>query len=245
LIRRKSSTTYPKSTMRRQKTLRGSKRPGRAIRRQSEVEKRRRELIMPDLPVGGLPTLDTTPMMPPRKASIYTFRRTMTLGTIAASISGDTINAWPITLGALPGATEFTSLFDQYRILECTYSFIPYFTEATSSSSGTVPGIIGSAVDYDDANFVLGLSDLQQYESYQRVNCVVPFKRVVRPRSAVAMYSGAFTSFGNVYGQWIDSASPTVQHYGLKTVIHGTTFAASTNLYELEATVVLQCRSLH
>jgi hypothetical protein len=210
----------------------------------SEARKYRALDTIVQPPRGGLPVFDTRPLPPSTRQPVSTFRRTYTAGTISASVSGDTINAWPITLSSLPGSSEFTALFDQYRILEVSYSFIPYFTEVPSTA-GTVPGIFGSAIDYDDANFVLGLSDLQQYDSYQRINAVKSLTRVVRPRSAVAMYSGAFTSFGNVYGQWIDSASPSVQHYGLKTVLHGSTFAANTAIYELEIQVVLQCRSQH
>lgn len=36
---------------------------------------------------------------------------------------------------------------------------------------------------------------------------------------AVAVYSGAFTSFSNAPAGWIDAASPGVQMYGIKTAM--------------------------
>jgi len=43
------------------------------------------------------------------------------------------------------------------------------------------------------------------------------------PHVAVASYSGTFTSFTNEVAPWIDIASPSVQHYGLKTACTPTT----------------------
>jgi hypothetical protein len=189
--------------------------------------------------------VDSMPMMPPRRTQLCTFRRTYSIATLSAN-TGDTVNAFYIALNNMPNYTEFTLLFDQYRILEAVYTFTPYSTSSTSASpSTTFPGIIGSWIDYDDANLPANLQEGQQYESFQRNTATVPFVRIVKPRSAVAAYSGTFTSYQNVYGHWVDAASPAVQFYGLKTVITGSSFATSTKIYEVEATVTLQVRSLH
>jgi hypothetical protein len=184
-------------------------------------------------------------MSMPKRAQISTFRRTYSIATVSAN-TGDTVNAFYVTLGNMPNPTDFTALFDQYRILEVAFTFTPYATSSTSASvSTTFPGIIGSWIDYDDANLPANIQEGQQYDSFQRNTATLPFTRIVKPRSASAAYSGAFTSYQNVYGQWIDAASPNVQFYGLKTVITGSTYATSTKVYEVEATVTLQARSQH
>jgi len=189
--------------------------------------------------------LDVNPLPTPKRTQLCTFRRTYTLATLAAN-TGDTLRAFNFTLGSLPNATEYTNLFDQYRILEVILSFVPYSTAAISSTvASAYPGLIATWLDYDDSNLPANIAEGQQYDSYQRNICTAPFDRVVHPRSAVASYSGSFASYDNVYGNWHDSNSPNVQHYGLKLCITGATFTSSTNIYEVEATVTLQCRSQH
>jgi len=57
---------------------------------------------------------------------------------------------------------------------------------------------------------------------------------------AVAAYSGAFTSYSNLVGGWIDSASPAVQHYGIKLA---TPIATGSIAYTMTARAVVSFRS--
>jgi len=68
------------------------------------------------------------------------------------------------------------------------------------------------------------------------------FQRTLQPRVANALYSGAFTSFGQVKNQWVDMASQTVQHYGLKYGIFAATTAAT--IYSTVIEVVYQVKQL-
>lgn len=42
---------------------------------------------------------------------------------------------------------------------------------------------------------------------------------LLRPRTAMAAYSGAFTSYANMSDQWIDLNSTSVQYYGFKLLL--------------------------
>ncbi len=184
---------------------------------------------------------DKRPMPTPRREQVHTFRRTFTTGTLQAN-TGDTLYAYNIQLSMLPNVSDFTNLYDQYRILEVVLSFMPYNSMSTAGNS---PGLIGHWIDYDDSNLPANLQEGQQYDTYQRNPCTDEFVRVIKPKSAVAAYSGAFTSYDSVYGQWHDTNSPNIQHYGLKLCIHGASYSSSTNIYEIEATVTIQCKSQH
>lgn len=175
-----------------------------------------------------------------------TIRRTYSLATLAAN-TGDTLRAFAFTLDSSPNYSEFTNLFDSYRILEAVVSFIPLQNMAVGSSgTASYPGILGTVIDYDDANLPANIQQLQQYESYQRVAAYRPTTRVIKPKCANALYGGStFTSYGNKYGQWIDTNSPSVPHYGLKCIITLAGYTASTNIYEVEAQVTYQFRSIH
>jgi len=47
---------------------------------------------------------------------------------------------------------------------------------------------------------------------------------------AVAAYAGSFTSYANMEPQWIDCASPSVQHYGFKCAVNPTGVAMTFDL---------------
>jgi len=190
-------------------------------------------------------TMDTAPMSAPRRDRAVTFRRTYSI-TILSANTGVTANGFSFSLSNLPNYTEFTSLYDQYRILQASVSFLPYANSSSSGSvTGSFPGIIASAIDYDDASLP-GTTDLQQYESYKRNPAFLEFVRTIKPRVAIATYNGStFTGYANQYAPWIDANSPNVPHYGLKTVIFNSTYTTSTPVYEVEVQLTFQVRSAH
>jgi len=80
-------------------------------------------------------------------------------------------------------------------------------------------------VDYDDANALSSSANAQAYN-----NCIVlgageSCDRLFRPRMALAAYTGSFTGYANSADLWIDAASPSVQHYGLKMFVPQVTAA--------------------
>jgi hypothetical protein len=171
---------------------------------------------------------------------IYTFVRTFNAASVVADPLVEKPGSVYIDLGSLPNSTEFTSLFDSYRILGAEVNFIPVNVTGPGSSLGT----FASAIDYDDAN-IAPLADLEQYSSYMEVPSNVGVVRRFIPRTALAAYSGVFTSFARApAGQWIDAASATVQHYGCKfsiSAIPGST--AGDPVYRIRIKVIFQCRN--
>lgn len=139
-------------------------------------------------------------------------------------------------LANVSNATTFQNLFDQYRIDAIRMTIKPQNNAVglvTNSTTTLVPLYV--VIDYDN---VSNLTTVASALAYQ--NCVVlePGESVVRdfqPRIAMAAYSGAFTSFANVEPMWIDSASPSVQHYGVKFLIPGVA-AAQTILQSWDIT---------
>lgn len=136
----------------------------------------------------------------------------------AAGVGGN--NAYNFTLASVPNYTEFTSLFDQYRIVAIKITFRPRFNVAqvAGSSNDIYPNFV-SVIDYDDSNVLSGIADYQQYQTYKITRFDKTHVRFFRPRMALAAYSGAFSSYANQSAQWIDAASTGVQHYGVKFFI--------------------------
>jgi hypothetical protein len=188
-------------------------------------------------------TIRDEPMVPDVKPKtlqrhkLYTFQRSIDLGIITPSVTVETFTSYTFTLNALPDSTEFTALFDQYRIMQVRMEFTPLFTD-TSATVAYPP--IYSAIDYDDANSVTG-AQINEYDSVMFVPTGTYFERCFNPRIAVAAYSGAFTSFGQPpAGFWIDCASPSVVHYGLKTVMP--VAGAANQVWSVRAHLLLQFR---
>ncbi len=147
--------------------------------------------------------------------------------TLAATTSQYASFAMAFTLSDLPGYTEFTSLFDEYRINRVDLHLIPGSTTSLTpdTTAGAIRGFLHTAYDPDDINAptasTAGIAALQQYETYRADNLFSYGMRpwAVEPRVALAAYSGAFTSYANEPAKWIDAGSPAVQHYGLKGVL--------------------------
>lgn len=165
------------------------------------------------------------------------------------------------TLDMLPDYTEYTSMFDQYKIKGALYKITPYtssvqgpYGAAATGSNQPVSCIIHSVIDADDANALpassTGLNSMREYNTYKTSNffkngypCI---NRFVYPRLATAAYgSGVFSSYANQKPLWIDANSPQVQHYGLKWIAE--VFQPDTTTpvfiwFKIEVKLYFECR---
>jgi hypothetical protein len=130
--------------------------------------------------------------------------------------------------------TEYTGLFDQYMIQQ-----IEVWLEPQNPASNQSYGELAMAIDLDDAS-VGTISSIQNKQGCMWGNGSSGRYMRFRPHVAVAVYSGAFTSFANEPSCWIDCASPSVQHYGLKV---GTLATAAAIVYSLTIRAVVSFRA--
>lgn len=145
----------------------------------------------------------------------YSITQELTIGTaFTNSTASATFGGQYFTIGFLDQTSSLTAVFDQYRIICIETWLIPQELSNLSGTYGT--GNLYSVIDYDDAN---PLTTIGQANDYTNVMCTTSNQghyRRFTPHVAVATYSGAFTSYGNVEAPWIDATSTSVQHYGLK-----------------------------
>jgi len=220
---------------------RGKKRPYTARAQQASANRDLSEMEKQQM-LRPTPFVYDTRISVPKKTvgKIHTFYASAVRGNITTSTTVPSAGAITFILQDLANFTDYTNLFDQYRILAVKVEFI--MLGSTNPLTGP-PGYIQTALDYDDATTPGSANELMQYDSVQVVPIGQYFERSVRPRSAVAMYSGVFTSFGNKYAQWCDSASSSVIHYGIKYYIP----IIPTFVYTIQpiAHYQIQCRSIH
>jgi hypothetical protein len=122
---------------------------------------------------------------------------------------------WTLAAGWRSDYLNFTGVFDQYKLDSLEIWLTGPVTENISAGSGTKIQHF-SCIDYDNAAVPTTADELTDYSNAQSSPIYQGHYHHFQPHIAVAYYSGAFTSFGNVENQWIDCLSPSVQHYGVR-----------------------------
>jgi hypothetical protein len=112
-----------------------------------------------------------------------------------------------------PEHASFETLFDQYCIVAVRATIRTVESVAALANNQNQPRIY-SVIDHDDANAIT-VAQAKEYSSCIEQRTTESVTRLLYPRMAVASYAGAFTGFAN-QRSWIDCASNSVQHYGIK-----------------------------
>lgn len=120
----------------------------------------------------------------------------------------------PFTLSIFNSYTSYTGLFDEYKI-----EYIECWIECENPTPSSYQGDMASAVDVDDASNPTSYDAVADRPGAISCSWATGRYHKWKPNVAVALYSGAFSSFGNEPASWIDCGSPSVQHYGLKVAL--------------------------
>lgn len=142
------------------------------------------------------------------------------------------------TISSFAGTTAYLSVFDQYMIEK-----IEVWLESPAAQGSTSFDTLITAIDLDDANTPTSVAEVERKQGALIGSGGAGRYHAWCPHMAVAAYSGAFTSYSNVPAGWIDSASPSVQHFGFKTAASPTGVALYYNI-RVRATVLFRAPGL-
>jgi len=172
-----------------------------------------------------VPQKNSVPNRPPLNFTrqSYWYKGTYEAANITSNVSVPEYGAYSFQLSDLNQYGHFQAIFDQYAIVEVTARFTPCVTTAPSTS--TFPGALLTVIDHDDAANVSAAATMQEYPSCLTTGGLVGHTRVIAPRVAIGAYTGTFAGFAN-QRSFIDTATPSVQHYGVKFFIQPSTGAA-------------------
>lgn len=154
------------------------------------------------------------------RPNVYWFKRAVPVGDIAFTTTGGG-GLIEFKLNQLPNYTEYTTMFDAYRINKVVLEFKPNFIETNVNSSFATTGYIpdiGVVIDYDSQSAApTSMNELRQYSNFREYKANKPFKVVLVPRTAGMVYNGAAST---AYSQsrprlWLDCEYPAVPHYGV------------------------------
>lgn len=188
-----------------------------------------------------------------KRPTVYSFKQVVDRGNITASVSG-TYGTLAFNLNDLPQAATFTSLFDQYMITKIVVKFVPQInqivfqenvpSQVIPSDNKPIPYLY-TVVDYDDDTNLSSINAALEYDNVKYCQATRPHKRILVPHVASAGYAGTFTGFLNEKRKWIDAASTTVRHYGVKYILSNSSANLGTmDMYKMLVTYYFKFRAV-
>jgi len=151
---------------------------------------------------------------------IYSFKRQYDVADILVPANTAVLGfASAYTLSTVPNVAEFTTLYDNYRIMAVKETFWPPFNTFQSANTNAVPEIY-TVLDFDSSTIPTTLDDLNQYQTLQRKFFTRPHSRFLKPRAAqqgLATSAGTFTGALQVKrSAWMDCNFTNINYYGLR-----------------------------
>lgn len=184
---------------------------------------------------------------------VYYFKRFCELTTITAGADGsDVLVARPSRLDDLPNYTEFTALYDFYKIVGVKVRMLPFFDNVPDNDAGGVFSAtysspsnlrIFSILDYNTLTPPTTINDMRQYQNCKVSRYVKGHKRYFVPKPVVEADSDlqAIQIFSGKRNPWINTTYPSIDHFGLSVGIDASNLdpskvASGDPLLRLEAT---------
>lgn len=151
----------------------------------------------------------------PFRKNVYYFTRYCDDVQIVSDAANPTRVGIDFRLNKLPNYTEFTSLYDMYKINAVKVIIRPQMSQV--NSLGALNNIyyndrIYTCIDYNDATAPTTTDEVRQYQSCKIGSCVRPHKRYIYKPKILDSSSYSMTP-------WVACAAPNTIWYGLKVAI--------------------------
>lgn len=184
---------------------------------------------------------------------VYTFRRNLFYQDVLnSSATVDAFWSKSFKLSELPNASEFTNLFDQYKITKVEVTFYPMTMPVSSGLNNTGASILPlgatvpllfTVVDYNSVNTTT-LNQMRQYSTLNVTTYGRVHKRTFVPKMSTNVYQGVS---GDGYAQpiqapWVDTASAEVEYYGIKAMLNTCVSQNAQFRYNISVDVHIACR---
>jgi len=146
---------------------------------------------------------------------VYKFKRS-TFNEAVYNVSAANVAAGVgFNLNLVPNASEFTTLFDQYRIDKIVWTLMPRGNSAEQGTNNLNTKVF-TVIDYDDETAPANLNVLMQYPNVKCTTLAQNHRRTLVPKFATQQFiSAVATGYGARTG-WLDCDNSNIPHYGLK-----------------------------
>jgi len=143
------------------------------------------------------------------------FKRSVYLPGWSATGTSDVPGSFVFKLSDIPSASEFTNLYDHYKINLVKWTIIPRGNTSDVTTAGNSMGVF-TAIDYDSNTTPTSLDDLLEYQNMRMTRSTQQHKRVFRPLARDGIIGSASALVSGQYRGWIDCTADTVPHYAIK-----------------------------
>jgi len=181
-----------------------------------------------------------------RKRPIHTFKRKID-STLTLDNESDTSTSYIFKLSDLPNSTDFTNLFDSYKINGIRWEMKPRFNSCDVATPGLVP--IYTVIDRNDNEYLTSIHDALEYETCKVHKMTQNIKRYFKPAiMSTALSTGSETTLGlQLWNRWISTntveGGPNISHLGLKLYAN-TTGLSNPIVYDVITTYYFQCKAV-
>lgn len=188
----------------------------------------------------------------PRKrltAKVYPYKRHVDLGFITTTGLSTEAGYFNFQMSDLPSYSEFTALYDQYKLKMVKIYFVP-FTMDNSSTAGAVTDAtqwqcLYTAIDSNGVSTPTSINQLRQYQTCRFTRMGKVHKRVIYPKPATELYNGvAPSAYATAPSAWINTSYSGVPHYGLKWAFDNATSDINSKFFRVEAVYYMVFRQV-
>ena len=167
-----------------------------------------------------------------RGQKVYVFKRYCLLPPISVNNVTGFGGGLDFSLIDLPNYTEFTALYDQYKINAVKVTFLPQITENVSLGSVNNPQACSrfmSAIDYNDSSAAGSQDEIRQYQTCKMTPVLKQHRRYIYKPKILDTSSTSRSP-------WMATSSPSTNYFGLRYFVepfYSTT--TTTMIYNVEA----------
>lgn len=183
--------------------------------------------------------------------NVHYFKRSVVIGDLSkGSGTAAYLNAYQFQLNDLPNYSEFTALYDFYKICAIKIRIIPGWTVGNvdvntgapvSAQVNLASARIFSAIDYNDSSNPSTVNEIREYGNCKMSPFLKGHKRYFKPQAQDSSLSYAIPR-----KLWIDTNTPSRAYYGLKLGIdfNGYSFLSTTIVGKIEAVYYIKCKAI-
>lgn len=204
------------------------------------VEQRGRKRRHTQVYVGPSQTVRQITRVPSRRGrnpykAVHFFKRTHNQGVdIITSNISEFLDCYNFSLQDVPGYTDFSGLFDYYRITGIRVKVIPYLQSdsnsvGTTNNSGNPP--IFYVVDTNDGSAPVSVNAVLEYNDHKIATVWKGFDVYFKPKFSDATQAER--------GGWVSTNNVTLDWYGLKIAIPPTVTATK---FYVVTTFYIRCK---
>lgn len=162
------------------------------------------------------------------KGTLHHFNRSYDAGGITSGGGGGLM----FRISNIPNVTEFSVLFDHYRIWKAELRFVPFNNNAEVANTSILPEM-KYYVDTDDYNAPSTLNEILERQDVKSVYLDKIRTITLYPKCANEVFrTGVTTAYSTpIRNPWIDFAATDVEHYGFKWYVPNLTAGDNINVY--------------